>query len=150
MGSVNTHTILGRLGKDPEIRQYSQGGRVANFSVATSKSWKDRDGNKKEKTTWHNVACFNDNLCGIIERYLKKGSRVYIQGEIQKRDWEDKDGNNRVSVETVIPKFGGTLTLLDGREGGGDSNRGQSQSNNSNYDNGLSQGGYDDSDLIPF
>ena len=105
MGSVNTHIILGNLGKDPEIRTFPQGGKVANFSVATSTKWKDREGNRKEKTTWHDVACFNEGLCGIIERYLKKGSKVYIEGEIQKRNWEDRDGNKRVSVETVIPKL---------------------------------------------
>lgn len=118
-GSLNRATLIGNVGKDPEIRSLNNGGKVANFSVATSESWKDKhSGEKKEKTEWHNVVVFNDGLVGVVQQYVKKGSRVMVEGEIQTRKWQDKDGNDRYSTEIVLQGFGGRLLLLSG--GGGE------------------------------
>jgi single-strand DNA-binding protein len=115
MSSLNRVMLIGSLGRDPEIRTLNNGERVANFSVATSERWK-KDGEQKEKTEWHNVVVFNDGLATICEKYLKKGSKIYIEGSIQTRKWTDKDGNERYSTEIVIQRFGGNIVLLSGKD----------------------------------
>jgi single-strand DNA-binding protein len=119
MSSVNKVTLLGRLGKDPEVRNFGNGGRVVNFSVATSERWKDSDGNQKERTEWHNVAIFNEKLSEIAEKYLRKGAQVYLEGQLQTRKWQDQSGNDRYTTEVVLPRFGGTLTLIGGKRDDG-------------------------------
>jgi single-strand DNA-binding protein len=121
MSSVNKVTLLGRLGKDPEVRNFQNGGKVVNFSVATSERWKDSDGNQKERTEWHNVAIFNEKLGEIAERYLRKGAQVYLEGQLQTRRWQDQSGNDRYTTEVVLPRFGGAMTFIGGKgDGGGD------------------------------
>ncbi len=120
-GSVNKVILIGNVGKDPEIRSFNTGGKVANFSLATSESWKDKTtGEKKEKTDWHNIAVFNEGLVGIIERYVHKGSKIYIEGQLKTRKWQDRDGNDKYTTEVVLSGFNGSLTLLNSK---GDSNR---------------------------
>src|SRR3954471_1918248 len=119
-GSVNRAVIIGNLGRDPEARNMQSGGKVVSFSVATSESWKDKDGQRQEKTTWHRVAIFNEKLGEIAEKYLRKGSKVYLEGRIESRKYTDKDGQEREITEVVIGRFKGELTLLDGRGGGGE------------------------------
>src|SRR3954468_7258506 len=119
-GSVNKVILIGNLGRDPEIRSFQNGGRVANFSIATSENWKDRTtGERKERTEWHRVAVFNDALVGVVERFLKKGSKVYIEGQLETRKFNDQSGAERTITEVVLRPFRGELTMLDGREGGG-------------------------------
>ena len=119
-GSVNKVIIVGNLGKDPEIRRTQDGRPIANLSVATSESWKDKNsGERKEKTEWHRVVIFNEGLCRIAEQYLKKGSKVYLEGALQTRKWTDKDGVDKYSTEVVLQGFNSSLTMLDGRSGGG-------------------------------
>jgi len=119
-GSVNKVILIGNLGRDPEVRSFQNGGRVCNLRIATSESWKDKtSGERKERTEWHSVAIFNDNLVTIAERYLKKGSKVYLEGQLETRKYTDKDGNERYATEVVLRQFRGELTLLDGRGGGG-------------------------------
>tara|TARA_R110000822_G_scaffold38988_2_gene107530 strand:+ start:1031 stop:1480 length:450 start_codon:yes stop_codon:yes gene_type:complete len=120
MSSVNKVILIGHLGKDPEVRNFPNGGQVASFSVATSETWKDKQsGERKEKTEWHNVSIFTDGLVKVAEQYLKKGSKVYIEGKIQTRKWQDKDGNDRYTTEVVLHGFGSTLVMLDGKPEGG-------------------------------
>jgi single-strand DNA-binding protein len=129
-GSVNKVILVGNVGKDPEIRRTQDGRPIANLSIATSESWRDKNtGERKEKTEWHRVVVFNDNLCKVIEQYVKKGSKLYIEGQLQTRKWTDQAGVEKYSTEVVLQGFGGTLTMLDGRrdgpgagmsEGGGD------------------------------
>ena len=122
-GSVNKVIIVGNLGKDPEIRTFQNGGRVASFSVATSESWKDKaSGERKEKTEWHRVSILNDNLVGIAERYLKKGAKVYIEGQLETRKWTNKEGQDQYTTEVVLRPYRGELTMLDGKSGGANSN----------------------------
>lgn len=119
-GSLNKAMLIGNLGKDPEVRHTQDGRPIVNFSVATSESWKDKNtGEKKEQTSWHNVVVFNEGLAGVAEKYLKKGSKVYVEGAIKTRKWTDKDGIDRYSTEIVLQAFNGTLTLLDKVEGKG-------------------------------
>lgn len=120
-GSVNKVILIGNLGKDPEVRSMPSGDRMASFTMATSESWRDRaSGERKEKTEWHNIAIFNDNLVKVAENYLKKGSKVYVEGSLQSRKYTDKTGAERYMTEIVLQKFRGELTMLDGRgEGGG-------------------------------
>ena len=120
MSSVNKVTLLGRLGKDPETRNFQNGGKVVNFSVATSERYKDRDGNQQEKTEWHNVAIFNERLGEIAEKYLRKGAQVYLEGQLQTRKWQDQSGQDRYNTEVVLPKFGGAITLIGRKGEGGD------------------------------
>jgi single-strand DNA-binding protein len=118
-GSVNKVILIGNLGKDPEIRAFQNGGRVASFSVATSESWKDKSsGERKEKTEWHRISVLNENLVGIVEKYLKKGSKVYLEGQLETRKWTDKEGHEKYSTEVVLRPFRGELTMLDGRANG--------------------------------
>jgi single-strand DNA-binding protein len=124
MAGVNKVILVGNLGADPESRSFSNGGEVVNLRIATSETWKDRDGNRQEKTEWHSVAIFNENLGRVAKSYLRKGSKVYIEGQIQTRKWQDQSGNDRYTTEIVLQKFRGELVLLDSREGGGGSGRG--------------------------
>ena len=118
-GSVNKVILIGNLGKDPEIRRTQDGRPIANLSVATSESWRDKNtGERKEKTEWHRVVIFNEGLCKIAEQYLKKGSKVYLEGQLQTRKWQDKDGVDKYSTEVVLQGFNSTLTMLDTRGGG--------------------------------
>lgn len=113
-GSINRATLLGHLGKDPEIRRSQDGRAIANLRIATTETWKDKaSGERKEKTEWHTVVIFNEGLAKVAEQYLRKGSHVYIEGTIQTRKWQDKDGQDRYSTEVVLQNFGGTLVLLD-------------------------------------
>jgi single-strand DNA-binding protein len=119
-GSVNKVILVGNLGRDPEIRSTQDGTRVANLSVATSESWRDKNsGERRERTEWHRVVIFNDRLVEIAERYLKKGSKIYIEGALQTRKWTDQSGQEKYTTEVVLQKFRGELTMLDGRGGGG-------------------------------
>ncbi len=119
-GSVNKVILIGNLGRDPEVRTFGNGGKVCNLRIATSENWKDRTtGERKEKTEWHSVAIFQEGLVRIAEQYLKKGSKVYVEGQLQTRKWQDQSGQDRYSTEVVLQGFGGTLTMLDGRDGGG-------------------------------
>ncbi len=123
-GSVNKVILVGNLGRDPEVRRAPSGDAIVNFSVATSESWRDRQtGERREKTEWHNVVIFNENLGKIAEQYLKKGSKVYLEGSLQTRKYQDKSGQERQTTEVVLQKFRGELTLLDGRSGGGSDDR---------------------------
>lgn len=119
-GSVNKVILVGNLGRDPESRSFQNGGKKVELRIATSETWKDRaTGERKEKTEWHTVAIFNENLANTAERYLRKGSKVYIEGTLQTRKWQDANGGDKYSTEIVLQNFGGTLVMLDGREGGG-------------------------------
>jgi single-strand DNA-binding protein len=120
-GSVNKVILIGNLGKDPEIRTLPSGERIANLSIATSETWRDKaSGERKEKTEWHRVVIFNDNIAKVAEQYLKKGSKVYVEGSLQTRKWTDNAGVEKYSTEVVIQRFKGELTMLEGRgEGGG-------------------------------
>ena len=121
MASVNKVILVGNLGKDPESRSFANGGKVVSFSVATSENWKDRSsGERKEKTEWHNVSIFSEGLAGIAEKYLKKGSKVYLEGQLETRKWQDQSGNDRYSTDVVLRQFNSSMVLLDSRgEGGG-------------------------------
>ncbi|MGB3710301.1 MAG: single-stranded DNA-binding protein [Erythrobacter sp.] len=118
-GSLNKVMLIGNLGQDPEIRSFQNGGRVANLRIATSEQWKDKSGERQERTEWHTVAIFSDGLINVVENYLKKGSKVFIEGKLQTRKWQDQNGNDRYSTEVVLRGFDGTLTMLDGASGGG-------------------------------
>jgi single-strand DNA-binding protein len=119
-GSVNKVILVGNLGKDPESRTFGNGGKVVNLRIATSESWKDRNsGEKREKTEWHSVVIFAEGLARVAEQYLRKGSKVYIEGQLQTRKWQDQSGADRYSTEVVLQNFNSTLVILDGRQGGG-------------------------------
>ena len=144
-GSVNKVILIGNLGRDPEVRSFQNGGKVCNLRIATSETWKDRNtGERREKTEWHSVAIFQEGLVRIAEQYLKKGSKVYIEGQLQTRKWQDQSGQDKYSTEVVLQGFGGTLTMLDGRDGGGSGGGGGNYGGGSGgYDSGPSdQGGY--------
>jgi single-strand DNA-binding protein len=118
-GSVNKVILLGHLGKDPEVRTMQSGSKLCSFSLATSESWKDKQsGERQERTQWHNVVIFNDGLVGVAERYLRKGSKVYVEGQLETRKWQDQNGNDRYTTEVVLRQFRGELTLLDKPAGG--------------------------------
>ncbi|MGJ8545327.1 MAG: single-stranded DNA-binding protein [Sulfitobacter sp.] len=146
-GSVNKVILIGNLGRDPEVRSFQNGGKVCNLRIATSETWKDRStGERREKTEWHSVAIFQEGLVRIAEQYLRKGSKVYIEGQLQTRKWQDQSGADRYSTEVVLQGFGGTLTMLDGREGGGGGGGGGGQSGGGDYGGGGGGdygGGYD-------
>ncbi|MGH1417366.1 MAG: single-stranded DNA-binding protein [Hyphomicrobiaceae bacterium] len=171
-GSINKVILVGNLGNDPEIRRTQDGRPIANLSIATSESWRDKNtGEKREKTEWHRVVIFNEGLCKIAEQYLRKGSKVYLEGQLQTRKWQDQSGQDKYSTEVVLQGFNGNLTMLDGRSGGagagagdnyssGDNDYGAVRGNvggnggggNNNGGNGSSGGGFDKSldDEIPF
>ncbi len=118
-GSVNKVILVGNLGRDPEIRTTQDGKEIANFSIATSESWKDRNtGERKEKTEWHRIVVFNENLVKVVKSYVKKGSKLYIEGALQTRKWTDKDGQEKYSTEVVLQGYNGSLTMLDGKRDG--------------------------------
>ena len=119
MAGVNKVILIGNLGADPEARSLNNGGEVVNMRVATSESWKDRDGNRQERTEWHNVVIFNENLGRVAKNYLRKGSKVYLEGQLQTRKWTDQSGNDRYTTEVVLQRFRGELVLLDPASGGG-------------------------------
>jgi single-strand DNA-binding protein len=119
-GSVNKVILVGNLGRDPEVRSFQNGGKVVNLRIATSETWRDKaTGERKERTEWHSVAIFNENIGKIAEQYLRKGSKVYVEGQLETRKWQDQSGADRYSTEVVLRAYSGSLTLLDGREGGG-------------------------------
>lgn len=142
-GSLNKVMLIGNLGADPEVRTFQNGGKVCNLRIATSESWKDKNtGERQERTEWHSVAIFNEGLAGVAERYLKKGSKVYLEGQLQTRKWQDQQGNDRYSTEVVLRGPNSVMTMLDGAPGGsgGGGSRGGGQG--SGGDNGgWSQGG---------
>ena len=137
-GSLNKVMLIGNLGADPEIRSFQNGGKVANLRIATSETWKDRStGERQERTEWHTVAIFSEGLINVVENYLKKGSKVYVEGQLQTRKWQDQQGNDRYSTEVVLRGYNGTLTMLDGAGGGGGGNR----SSGGGYGGGQRGGG---------
>ena len=137
-GSVNKVILVGNLGKDPESRSFANGGKVVSFSVATSENWKDKgSGERKEKTEWHNVSIFSEGLAGVAERYLKKGSKVYLEGQLETRKWQDQSGNDRYSTDVVLRQYNSAMVLLDGRsEGGGGGGGGYGGGSSSSYGGG--------------
>ncbi len=141
-GSVNKVIIVGNLGRDPEVRTFQNGGKVCNLRIATSENWKDRNtGERKERTEWHSVAIFSEPLARIAEQYLKKGSKVYIEGQLETRKWQDQSGQDRYTTEVVLRPYRGELTLLDGRDGGGGGGYGGGGSSGGDY-GGDYGGGY--------
>jgi single-strand DNA-binding protein len=150
-GSVNKVTLIGNLGRDPEVRTFQNGGKVCNLRIATSETWKDRStGERREKTEWHSVAIFQEGLVRVAEQYLRKGSKVYIEGKLQTRKWQDQSGQDKYSTEVVLQGFDGTLVMLDGRSGGGGGDGGSygggqgggyDSGAGGNYDSGPAQGG---------
>ena len=146
-GSVNKVILIGNLGADPEIRRTQDGRPIANLNIATSETWRDRNsGERKEKTEWHRVVIFNEGLCKVAEQYLKKGAKVYIEGQLQTRKWQDQNGQDRYSTEVVLQGFNSTLTMLDGRDGGSGGGRGDFGGGQGNYGGGSGNYGGDDYD----
>ncbi|MGL4729568.1 MAG: single-stranded DNA-binding protein [Bosea sp. (in: a-proteobacteria)] len=136
-GSVNKVILIGNLGRDPEMRRLNNGDPVVNFSIATSETWKDKaTGERKEKTEWHNIVIFNEGLAKVAEQYLKKGSKVYLEGQLQTRKYQDRDGNERSTTEIVLQRYRGEMTLLEGRSGGGGDDGGMAEDRG-----GYSRGG---------
>ena len=151
-GSVNKVIIMGNLGKDPEIRNFPNGGRVCNFSVATSETWRDKNsGEKQERTQWHNISILSDPLVNIAERFLKKGSKVYLEGQLETRKWQDNSGSDRYSTEIVLRPYKGEITLIDNKA---DSNMSNEPISNNQIDeiqeNSVSPNVDDFDDEIPF
>ena len=142
-GSVNKVILVGNLGKDPESRSFANGGKVVSFSVATSENWKDKSsGERKEKTEWHNVSIFSEGLARVAEQYLKKGSKVYLEGQLETRKWQDQSGNDRYTTDVVLRNFNSAMVLLDGRaEGGGSRGGGGGDYQDSGSGGGSSFGG---------
>lgn len=139
-GSLNKVMLIGNLGADPEVRSFQNGGRVCNLRIATSEQWKDRNtGERQERTEWHTVAIFSEGLVNVAENYLKKGSKVYVEGQLQTRKWQDQNGQDRYSTEVVLRGFNGTLTMLDGAGGGQGGGGGRS---GGGFGGGGSGGGY--------
>ncbi len=151
-GSVNKVILVGNLGRDPEVRSLNDGSPVVNLSVATSEQWKDKaSGERRERTEWHRVVIFNENLGKIAQNYLKKGSKIYIEGQLQTRKWTDKDGNEKYSTEVVLQRYRGELTMLDARQdGGGGQVSGGSTPSAPDNGGGDKGGGGDFDDEIPF
>jgi single-strand DNA-binding protein len=141
-GSVNKVIIVGNLGRDPEVRSFGNGGKVVNLRIATSETWRDKQsGERKERTEWHSVAIYNEALGKIAEQYLKKGSTVYIEGQLETRKWQDQSGADRYTTEVVLRQFRGELTLLGGRDGGGSGGGGGGYDDRGGYDEGGQGGG---------
>ena len=156
-GSVNKVILVGNLGRDPEVRTFQNGGKVCNLRLATSERWRDRNtGENRERTEWHSVAIFNENLARIAEQYLRKGSKVYIEGQLETRKWQDQSGQDRYSTEVVLRPYRGELTLLDSRgEGGGMGGGGYDRDSGAGPARGEDRGGFgggrsDLDDEIPF
>lgn len=134
-GSINKVILVGNLGADPEVRRMQDNRPVVNLSIATAESWKDKNsGERREKTEWHRVVIFNEGLCRVAEQYLKKGAKVYIEGSLQTRKWQDNNGNDKYTTEIVLQGFNGNLTMLDSRSSGGQANSGQGNYQNNNND----------------
>jgi len=156
VGSVNKTILLGNLGRDPEIRSMQSGAKMASFSIATSKRWKDRNTQEqKEKTSWHNIVVFGDGLVDIVEKYVKKGSKIYVEGELQTRKWQDKDGNDRYTTEVILQGYNCNLTLLDSRNNAsmGNENSQQIEQEKTIEDNSFENQNSDSDELdedIPF
>lgn len=146
-GSLNKVTLIGNLGRDPEVRSTQDGMKIVNLSIATSESWKDRNsGERRERTEWHRVVIFNENLGKVAEQYLRKGSKVYLEGALQTRKWTDQNGQDKYTTEVVLQRYRGELTMLDGRGegGGGGGGGGYSGGSDGGYGGGQQQsGGYD-------
>ncbi len=141
-GSVNKVILIGNLGADPEIRRTQDGRPIANLRIATSETWRDRNsGERREKTEWHTVVIFNEGLCKVAEQYLKKGSTVYVEGQLQTRKWQDQNGQDRYSTEVVLQGFNSTLTMLGGRGEGGGQGGGRGQSSGGDFGGGGNFGG---------
>ncbi|MBK5924305.1 single-stranded DNA-binding protein [Rhodovulum sulfidophilum] len=137
-GSVNKVILIGNLGRDPEVRSFPSGGKVCNLRIATSETWKDRNtGERRERTEWHSVAIYSEPLVRVAEQYLRKGSKVYIEGQLETRKWQDQSGQDRYSTEVALRPYRSELTMLDGRDGGGGGGRG------GDYGGGSGGGGYD-------
>ena len=120
-GSVNKVILVGNLGRDPEVKSMQDGRSMVNMSIATSDTWRDRQtGERKERTEWHRVVIFNEKLAEVAQKYVKKGSKIYVEGQLTTRKWTDQSGQERYTTEVVVPRFGGALTMLDGRSGGGE------------------------------
>ena len=151
-GSVNKVILVGNLGRDPEIRTTNDGTKVANFSLATSENWRDRNtGERRERTEWHRVVIFNARLVDVVEKYVSKGSKLYIEGQLQTRKWTDRDGQERYTTEVVLQRFRGELTMLDSRGGGGgDFGGGGGGGGGQDFGGPPSGGGGDLDDDIPF
>ncbi|EQB33017.1 single-stranded DNA-binding protein [Sphingobium ummariense] len=151
-GSVNKVILVGNLGADPEVKSFQNGGKVCNIRIATSETWKDRNsGERKERTEWHSVAIFSEGLAGVAERYLRKGSKVYVEGQLRTRKWQDQSGNDRYTTEVVLQGPSAVLTMLDGAQGGGGQGggfggggRSQGGSDWSGGSSGFGGGDYDD------
>lgn len=144
-GSLNKVMLIGNLGRDPEVRSFQNGGRVCNLRIATSENWRDKNtGERRERTEWHSVAIFSEGLIKVCEQFLRKGSKVYIEGQLQTRKWQDQSGNDRYSTEVVLQGFNGTMTMLDGRtEGGGGSGGGNYGGGGGGTYGGGQGGGFD-------
>ena len=143
-GSVNKVILIGNLGADPEVRSFQNGGKVCNVRIATSESWKDRNtGEKQERTEWHTVAIFGEGLVGVAERFLKKGSKIYVEGQLRTRKWQDQSGNDRYSTEVVLQGPGAVMTMLDGPSGSGGGGSGSGGGNRSggSWNQGGGSGG---------
>lgn len=141
-GSLNKVMIIGNLGRDPEVRSFQNGGKVCNLRIATSERWRDKStGENREKTEWHSVAIFSEGLVRVCEQYLKKGSKVFVEGQLQTRKWQDQSGNDRYSTEVVLQGYNGTLTMLDGRDGGGSQGGGGYDQGGGGYGGGSQGGG---------
>jgi single-strand DNA-binding protein len=141
-GSVNKVILVGNLGRDPEIRSFANGGRVANLSLATSETWRDKQsGERKERTEWHRVAIFNERLVEVAEKYLRKGSKVYLEGQLETRKWTDQSGAEKYTTEVVLRQFRGELTMLDGRAGGGGGGMGGGPEGPDDFESGNGGGG---------
>jgi len=141
-GGINKVIIVGNLGKDPEVRTFANGGKVCNFSVATSESWKDKQtGERKEKTEWHNISIYNEGLAGVAEKYLRKGSKVYLEGKLQTRKWQDQSGNDRYSTDVVLQGFDAKMEMLDSKPGGGGLGGGSNDGWGGGQSGGSSGGG---------
>ena len=155
-GSLNKVMLIGNLGADPEIRSFQNGGKVANLRVATTETWKDRNtGERQQRAEWHTVAIFSEGLVGVVERFLRKGSKVYIEGQLATRKWQDQSGNDRYSTEVHLRGMNGTLTMLDGAQGGGREGQAYNGDPTTNGSGSVSTGNntnnYDDlDDDIPF
>ena len=142
-GSVNKVILVGNLGADPEIRRTQDGRPICNLRIATSESWRDKNtGERREKTEWHRVVIFSEPLCKVAEQYLRKGAKVYIEGALQTRQWQDQSGQERYSTEVVLQGFNGTMTMLDGRAGGGGGAGAGMHEDGGGYDSGGGSGGY--------
>ncbi len=151
-GSVNKVILVGNLGADPEVRKFQNGGQVCNLRIATSERWKDRNtGEQREKTEWHSVAIFSEGLARVAEQYLRKGSKVYLEGQLETRKWQDQSGNDRYTTEVVLRNFNSSMVMLDSRSGGGGGNFERSGGGMSDS-GGSSSGGqsYELDDEIPF